>query len=359
MDIILTVEHTEYRNSVKEKLSGLREKLENGEINQNNLVENLLKAEISAPHFEKQSDFVKTLLLVEELAGINIDLAVHYSAYIALVDTLSKFCSCSVNCADELKKGNRFVCFSYQLDLNGQLKDIINLKNENGQYVLNGTVNSLIYPDLADKVILFAGEEGSNKISAFVVPVEKFDNIQIKRQEGSIVSTTGSVEIADLKLSSAELLGSYDNGYEVLDYVFNELILLTSSAFVGVAQNGYEKSIGYSKEVKSLDKSFLDSQGILWNIADSTVELSGIKLLVLKAGYLRSGNKNFSKEALRARIKTSSAANNILTRANYIRSTAGLENTLNKNISAIYRLEDFFVPAQQAKLLLGNQIFKK
>lgn len=166
-------------------------------------------------------------------------------------------------------------------------------------WVISGRQNWVINAGRAAWFYLLAAHEGSNKLSAFVLPSET-KGISVGQPEarmGLRAADICSVEFSNVSVSTEHLLAGEGEGRKAEQLVLNRFLPLAASASVGAARSAMEHSIRYAKERTTFGTAIANHQAVSFMIADMAKDIEAARLLSWQAAWLFDRDLPNSKEA--------------------------------------------------------------
>lgn len=128
-------------------------------------------------------------------------------------------------------------------------------------------------------------------ISAFIVhkddPGFKVGSIEAKSKLGLRASQTAELLYEDCTIPADRMLGKPDSGFEQFMMILNGGRLSVAAGAVGIAQAALNASIEYVKTREAFGKRIGEFQLVKEHIAYMTLEIEAMRLLVLKAAWMK------------------------------------------------------------------------
>lgn len=167
------------------------------------------------------------------------------------------------------------------------LEDIATAAREDdGKFVLNGKKSMVLNAESADKIIVVARTNGSQVdkegISLFLVNA---DSDGLERENFPTVDGLRASEISlnDVKVSSENLIGEKDKGFEILQAVANDAILALAAEAVGAMEVLYKDTVEYTQQREQFDHPLSDFQVLQHRMVDMFMEYEQCKSLLFRA----------------------------------------------------------------------------
>ena len=157
------------------------------------------------------------------------------------------------------------------------LEDIATAAREDdGNFVLNGKKSMVLNAESADKIIVAARTNGSQVdkegISLFLVDA---DLEGLERENFPTVDGLRASEISlnDVKVSTENLIGEKDKGFEILQAVANDAILALAAEAVGAMEVLYKDTVEYTQQREQFDHPLSDFQVLQHRMVDMFMEI--------------------------------------------------------------------------------------
>jgi alkylation response protein AidB-like acyl-CoA dehydrogenase len=167
------------------------------------------------------------------------------------------------------------------------LEDIATAAREDdGNFVLNGKKSMVLNAESADKIIVAARTNGSQVdkegISLFLVDA---DSEGLERENFPTVDGLRASEISlnDVKVSTENIIGEKDKGFEILQAVANDAILALAAEAVGAMEVLYKDTVEYTQQREQFDHPLSDFQVLQHRMVDMFMEYEQCKSLLFRA----------------------------------------------------------------------------
>ena len=337
MDFHLSKEHLlvrkMYREFAENEVKPLAEELDEEERFPMETVEKMAKLGMMGIYFPKQyggagGDVLSYAMCVEELAKVCGTTAVVVSAHTSL-------CCAPIfeNGTEEQKmkylpdllSGRKIGAFGLTepgagTDASGQ--QTIAVKNENGDYVLNGSKCFITNGNVASTFVVFAmtdKSQGVHGISAFILekgmPGFRFGKIEDKM--GGHTSITAELIFEDCEVPKENLLGKEGEGFKIAMMTLDGGRVGVGAQALGIAEGAYNAAVQYAKERTQFGKPIAKFQAISFMLADMKLKIETARLAVYKAAWkmAQPDVKSYSVDAAIAKKYASDVAMQVTTDA--------------------------------------------
>lgn len=257
-----------------------------------------------------EKDVVSHLLIAEHLARGDFSLASALLSNFSVINCISQWGS-------EQIQNTYLSAFATQTDLQASFAvqencpafNPFRLKSKaycrDGQYYLTGEKTLVILGETAD--ILLVSAEFNQRPEVFVV--ERHDTIQAKKSPAMGLKATETVDLI-FNQTPAQRLGDDDFDYAAFLDLGN---LMWCALAVGCCEAVKAYCVNYANQRTAFAEPISHRQGIAFIIADMSIEIEAMRILVLNAASLADSNQNFHREAYLARLLCAEKAMKIAT----------------------------------------------
>ncbi|OPX41601.1 MAG: acyl-CoA dehydrogenase [Deltaproteobacteria bacterium] len=159
-------------------------------------------------------------------------------------------------------------------------------------YVLNGTKIFISHADVADVICIGARTNpdvpGQKGTSVFIVD-KGTPGLSIGKKErkmGLRASSTVEVILEDVRVPTANLLGSENAGFPIVMKTLDITRIPVAAQAVGIGQGALDYALQYTKERVQFGKPLFSFQGLQWMLADMTTQLEAARQVTYKAASL-------------------------------------------------------------------------
>ena len=366
-----------YREFAENEVKPLAEELDEEERFPMETVEKMGKLGMMGIYFPKKyggagGDVLSYAMCVEELSKVCGTTGVIVSAHTSL-------CCAPIyeNGTEEQKRkylpdllsGKKIGAFGLTepnagTDASGQQTTAV--KNENGDYVLNGSKCFITNGTVAGTIVVFAMTDqkaGNHGISAFIVE-STFPGFSVGKKEkkmGIRGSSTCDLIFEDCVVPKENLLGKEGQGFKIAMQTLNTGRLGVAAQSIGVAQGCLDEAVKYAKERKQFGRRIGDFQAISFMIADMATKLEAAKQLVYKAAYMMDTKQDATLNASMAKYYASEVCNEIAQKAVQIHGGYGFIKDY--KIERMFRDCRVFTiyegTSQVQQIVIGSKLLKK
>ncbi|XP_015592184.1 short/branched chain specific acyl-CoA dehydrogenase, mitochondrial isoform X2 [Cephus cinctus] len=277
----------------------------------------LMGIEIPEDYGGTGSNFMTTILAVEEVAKVDGSVAALVDIHNTLVNSLIIKVGSKEQKEKYLPKLAQTYPGSFCLTEPGSGSDAFSLKTEakkdGAEYVLNGTKMWISNSDIAGLFLVFANANpsaGYRGITTFFVE-RGTPGLTIAKPEDKLgikASGTCMVHFDNVRIPETNILGEFGHGYKYAAGFLNEGRVGIGAQMIGIAQGCLDATIPYTLERKQFGTDIFSFQSVQHQIAQITTELECARLMVYNAARLVEAKKDFVKEAAMAKLVASETA---------------------------------------------------
>lgn len=180
-------------------------------------------------------------------------------------------------------------------------------KRDGDAYVINGAKTFITNAPIADVFVIFTNvdlSQGSKGITAFVVE-RGAKGLEIGPNDAKMGlhgSTTAQLSFNDLRVPSANMVGTEGQGFRIALGTLDMGRLGLAAHSVGIAQRLLDACIGYAKERKQFGKPIAANQAIQWMLADAATEIHAARLMVYDAGSRADRGERITQRAAMTKL---------------------------------------------------------
>ncbi len=199
------------------------------------------------------------------------------------------------------------------------------VKDENGNWVLNGSKIFITNAGYADVFIIIAvtgtvvDKKGrkSKEISAFIV--ERTDpGFKVGKHEkkmGIRGSSTCELIFEDCVIPADRMLGKQGKGFAIAMKTLDGGRIGIAAQALGIGEGAVEETIAYTKERIQFGKRISQFQNTQFQLADMHTRMEAAKYLVYSAACKKQNGEPYSAEAAMAKLFAAEAASDVTRRA--------------------------------------------
>ena len=193
------------------------------------------------------------------------------------------------------------------------------VKNENGDWVLNGSKCFITNGNVADTFVVFAmtdKSKGNHGISAFIVE-KSFPGFSVGKHEkkmGIRGSSTCELIFEDCVIPADRMLGKQGKGFALAMKTLDGGRIGIASQALGIAEGAIEETIKYTKERVQFGKPIAKQQNTQFQLADMYAKVQAAKWLVYSAAMKKQNHEPYSVDAAMAKLVAAETASDVTRR---------------------------------------------
>ncbi|XP_012285848.1 short/branched chain specific acyl-CoA dehydrogenase, mitochondrial isoform X2 [Orussus abietinus] len=277
----------------------------------------LMGIEVPTEYGGTGSNFMTTILTVEEVAKVDGSVAAVVDIHNTLVNSLIIKVGSKEQKEKFLPKLAQEYAGSFCLTEAGSGSDAFSLKTEakkdGSDYVINGTKMWISNSDIAGVFLVFANANpsaGYRGITTFFVERDT-PGLSVAKPEDKLgikASGTCMVHFDNVRVPESNILGELGHGYKYAAGFLNEGRVGIGAQMIGIAQGCVDATLPYTLERKQFGKEIFSFQSMQHQIAQIVTELECARLLVYNAARLVDAKADVMKEAAMAKLVASETA---------------------------------------------------
>ncbi|GAB1864432.1 Short/branched chain specific acyl-CoA dehydrogenase, mitochondrial [Camponotus japonicus] len=280
----------------------------------------LMGIEIPTKYGGTGSNFMNTILTIEEIAKVDPSVSIAVDIQNTLINSLIFKLGSEEQKQKYLPKLAQDSVGSFCLSEPGSGSDAFSLKTEakkvGAEYVIDGTKMWISNTDVSQVFVLFANANpsaGYRGITTFLVDRDT-PGLTVAKPESKVgmkASYTSMVHFDNVRIPEDNLLGEFGHGYKYAAGFLNEGRIGIGAQMIGLAQGCLDATIPYTLERKQFGKEIFSFQALQHQIAQAITELECARLLVYNAARLVEAKEDVIKEAAMAKLVASETASRI------------------------------------------------
>ena len=178
---------------------------------------------------------------------------------------------------------------------------------EGDEWVINGAKMWATNASIADTIVVLCrtdGESGSHALSHVLVPTAT-EGVIIgapERKMGLNGSPTHAVTFDNVRVPASNLIGERGKGLAQTLATLTKGRISIGSLALGLAQAAYDKALAYAHERETFGKPIGQHQAVAFMLADMETEITGARLMLYRAAWLKDQGRPYAKEAGKAKL---------------------------------------------------------
>jgi len=169
-------------------------------------------------------------------------------------------------------------------------------------WTITGVKRHVAFASSATRLVVLArtGDAPADVDLFLVDPVA--DGVTLTQQMTIASDAQYQVELAGVRVTEADRIGSAGTGWTTWSAVMHEGIILAAAQAVGGAQYSLEITVQYAKDRKQFDKPLGAFQALAHYLADAATNVDGAEVLVHEAAWARAEGRPVDKLAPMAKL---------------------------------------------------------
>ncbi|XP_032680001.1 short/branched chain specific acyl-CoA dehydrogenase, mitochondrial-like [Odontomachus brunneus] len=280
----------------------------------------LMGIEIPVEYGGTGSNFMSTILTIEEISKVDSALAIPVDIQNTLINSLILKIGSEEQKRKYLPALAQNTIGSFCLSESQSGSDAFAMKTQaqkdGSEYVINGTKMWISSSDVAGLFLLFANANpsaGYRGITTFLVE-RGTPGMTIAKPEnkmGMKASGTCMLHFDNVRIPESNLLGEFGCGYKYAAGFLNEGRIGVAAQMIGIAQGCLDATIPYMLERKQFGQEIFLFQAVQHQIAQMVTDVECARLMVYNAARLLEAKKDVMKEASMAKLVASETAQRV------------------------------------------------
>jgi alkylation response protein AidB-like acyl-CoA dehydrogenase len=188
---------------------------------------------------------------------------------------------------------------------------------DGGSWVLDGQKRFITNAGQAGLYILTArtgaNDDGSARISAFIVPAETpgFAVGRLEEKMGLHASATGELQLDGVRVPGSNLLGDEGAGFKAFLKVLDGGRISIAALALGLAQAALDAAVPYAQTREQFGRPIGSFQGVAFMVADMATEIEAARALVYRAAWLKDQGRDYGLAAAEAKLFASEVSSRV------------------------------------------------
>jgi len=194
------------------------------------------------------------------------------------------------------------------------------VKNENGDWVLNGSKCFITNGTVAETFVVFAMTDkklGNHGISAFIVE-KSFPGFSVGKHEkkmGIRGSSTCDLIFEDCIVPKENLLGQEGKGFKIAMMTLDGGRIGIAAQALGLGEGAINEAVKYTQERVQFKKRLSQFQNTQFQLADMHTRMQAAQYLVYAAAMKKQNHESYSMDAAMAKLFAAESASDVTRRA--------------------------------------------
>ncbi|WP_068270143.1 acyl-CoA dehydrogenase family protein [Aldersonia kunmingensis] len=213
-------------------------------------------------------------------------------------------------------------------------------ENIDGAWALTGTKITVPVADRAARILVSAATNAG--VAVFVVDPSA---------EGVVVSAQDVVDyspefIVELNRASGELVGTVEQGSEVLDFVLTRAAVGLTASQLGTLEEALKLVADYARERVQFERPIGSFQAVAQRLADAYIDVKGVRLALTQAAWAISEGLPAEAEVRTAKFWAADAGHRVSHTVIHVHGGVGLDRE--------HPVHRYFLAAKHNEFALGS-----
>ncbi len=217
------------------------------------------------------------------------------------------------------------------------------VRRADGQWVLTGTRTTVPSGPVADLVLVPA--DTSDGPTVFLVAPDDA-GVAMQRQQMVDADGAGWLELADVVLDDARVLGGVGNGAPVVEWLTAHGTVGLCAAQLGVTERALELTAEYARTRVQFDRPIGAFQAVAQRLADAYVDVEAIRLTLWQAAWQLDADLPADAAIATAKFWAADAGHRVAHTAVHVHGGVGLDLD--------HPLHRYFVAAKRQEFAMGG-----
>jgi alkylation response protein AidB-like acyl-CoA dehydrogenase len=224
------------------------------------------------------------------------------------------------------------------------LKPVTTAKRDGDGWLLDGVKDCVPAGPLADRVLVPASTDDGGVIVAIVDPGAK--GITRERQDTTSHHPEARLTLDGVRVDAGDVLGSAENGAEVLTWIVDRATAALCAIAVGVCEEAVRMTAEYTKTREQFDRPIATFQAVGQRAADAYIDTEAIRLTAWQAIWRLAEELPAAAEVAVAKFWAAEGGQRVVHAAQHLHGGMGVDRD--------YPLHRYFLWAKVIELSLGG-----
>ncbi len=217
-------------------------------------------------------------------------------------------------------------------------------KPDGDSWRVSGRFSNVAYADLAERILVPARTDGGSIVVLLVDP--KVEGVHLAQQKGTNGQPLWLLELSDAPVAAVDVLGSPDNGSQVLRYLVDRTTLGICAVEYGIAEQALFMTANYSGERKQFGVPIATFQGVTQRVGDAYIDVQAMRSSMWQACWRLDQGLDADKELAVAKFFASEAGARVVAAAQHVHGGMGFDRD--------YPLYRYFMTSKHLEFTLGG-----
>ena len=209
---------------------------------------------------------------------------------------------------------------------------------------ITGTKQLVAAADQAARILVPAATGDATSTMFLVDP--KADGVSLDRNLGPNLEPLWTFHLDQVVVTAADVLGSPDQGAEVVDWISDRAIAATCATQAGVCEAALRTTATYVSERKQFDTPIATFQAVAQRAADAYIDTEAVRLTAYQAAWCLAEGRPAAEELAIAKFWAAEGAHRVVHAAQHLHGGIGVDRD--------YPVHRTFRWAKHLELVLGG-----
>jgi alkylation response protein AidB-like acyl-CoA dehydrogenase len=211
-------------------------------------------------------------------------------------------------------------------------------------YRLNGTKTAVLAGTFADLFVI-AAATASGDVGVFLVEKDT-PGLTVTRQVTTNRDAAAQVALVDVRVPSSAVLGSVDQGREILRWIVERATIGLCALQLGITEQALADTAEYTKSRVQFDRPIATFQAVGHRCADCYIDTEAVRLTLWQAAWRLSEGLPAATEVEVAKFWAAEAGHRVAHAAVHLHGGMGVANE--------HTIHRYFIWAKQVEFMLGG-----
>jgi len=209
---------------------------------------------------------------------------------------------------------------------------------------VTGRFTNVAFADRAERIVVPASSTSGEVVVLLVDPGAR--GVRLAAQRGTHGEPLWLLELTDVPVSAADVLGEGARGSEVLDYIVDRTSMGICAVELGIAEQALLMTARYASERKQFGVPIATFQGVTQRVGDAYIDVQAMKSSMWQACWRLDQGLDARKELAVAKFWASDAGARVVAAAQHVHGGMGFDRD--------YPLYRYFMTSRALELTLGT-----
>lgn len=209
---------------------------------------------------------------------------------------------------------------------------------------VSGRFSNVGYVDIAERIVVAAQIDTGQAVLVLVDPAA--DGVRVAEQRGTNGQPLWSVELAEVGVTSEDLVGAAGGDGSALRYLIDRTVLGICAIELGIAEQALFMTANYAGERKQFGVPIATFQGVTQRVGDAYIDVQAMRSSMWQACWRLEQGIDADRELAIAKFFASEAGARVVAAAQHVHGGMGFDRD--------YPLYRYFMTSKHLELTLGG-----